>query len=169
MKNIEKLALLLIVAGALSRLLPLPHNFTAVTGVTIFAAYTIRNPWLAALVPLGAMALGDAVLGWHHTMLFTCAGMLGACFLARQVLTDLTVLRLAATTFLASLLFFVVSNLGVFLEGYYGYSLSGLIACFVAALPFWQTSLIGDFASTAAIFGLFVAGRHLLPSRPANA
>lgn len=170
MTRIEKLALALIVLGALSRLLPLPHNVTAVTGVTIFAAYAIRSPWLAALVPLGAMALGDAVLGWHHSMLYTYGGMLAACFLARYLLTELAVLRLAATTFLASFLFFAISNFGVFLEGWYGYSLSGLLACYAAALPFWQSSLIGDFASTTVIFGLFLAGRRLLaPNQPLNA
>src|SRR5690606_32446597 len=115
------------------------------------------------------MALGDAVLGWHQTMLFTYAGMLGGCLLARHMLRELTLLRLGATAFLASFIFFAVSNLGAFLEGYYGYSLAGLVACFTAALPFWQTSLVADFASTAAIFGLFVAGLRLLPARPANA
>ena len=54
MTNDEKLALVLVVAGALSRLLHLPPNIAAVTGVTILAGFALRNVWLALAVPIGA-------------------------------------------------------------------------------------------------------------------
>ena len=71
---------------------------------------------------------------------------------------------IALATFAASLTFFVVSNLGVFVGGYYGYSLEGLLACYVAALPFWQSSLIADFTSTALVFVLYFALQRAVPS-----
>jgi hypothetical protein len=167
--NDEKLALGLVVLGAASRLMHLPPNIAAVTGVTLLAGYALRNVWLALLVPIGAMALADVVLGWYPGVLATYAGMAAGVFIARGLLPRLTVLRLVATTLLASVVFFVLSNFGTWAEGWYGYTWEGLVACYIAAIPFWQNSLIADFTSTALAFGLFLLGQRLLSTTGAKA
>jgi hypothetical protein len=164
MLNSEKLAIVLVLVGAGSRLLHLPPNIAAVTGVTIFAGFAIRNVWLALAVPLAAMALADVALGWYNEVVFTYVGMAAGVFLARGLLHPLTPVRLIGTTFLASLVFFILSNLGVFVSGYYGYTLDGFIACYVAAIPFWQNSLIADFTSTALVFAIYLALTRAIPS-----
>lgn len=164
MLNSEKLAIVLVLVGAGSRLLHLPPNIAAVTGVTIFAGFAIRNVWLALLVPIAAMAVADVVLGWYNEAIFTYVGMAAGVFLARGLLHPLTPLRLIGTTFLASFAFFALSNLGVFISGYYGYSLEGLIACYIAAIPFWQNSLVADFTSTALVFAIYLALTRAIPS-----
>lgn len=160
MNNSERLALGLIMLGVLSRLIPHPPNVTAVVGVALLAAYAIRSPLHAALVPVAVMAFSDTVLGWHSSALFTYAGMLAGAFIGRGLLQRLSVVRLGAAAFLASLAFFVISNFGVYLGGYYGYGLDGLLACYVAAIPFWGYSLVGDLGSTAILFALFVLARR---------
>ena len=170
LSNDEKLALVLIVLGAVSRLLHLPPNIAAVTGVTLLAGYALRSIWLALLVPIAAMALADVVLGWYPGVLATYAGMAAGVFIARGLLLPkLTALRLIATTFLASLAFFVLSNFGTWAEGWYGYTWEGLVACYIAAIPFWQNSLIADFTSTALAFGLFLLAQRFILSRGAKA
>jgi hypothetical protein len=164
MRNSERLAIILVLLGAASRLLHLPPDIAAVTGVTIFAGFAIRNVWLALVVPVAAMALADVVLRWYPDIVFTYAGMAAGVFLARGLLHPLTPVRLIGTTFLASLAFFVLSNLGVFLSGYYGFSLEGLVACYVAALPFWQNSLIADFTSTALVFAIYLLLTRAVPT-----
>jgi hypothetical protein len=164
MLNSEKLAIVLVLIGAGSRLLHLPPNVAAVTGVTIFAGFAIRNVWLALVVPIAAMALADVVLGWYNEAIFTYVGMVAGVFIARGLLHPLTPVRLIGTTFLASLVFFVLSNFGVFVSGYYGYSLEGLVACYVAAIPFWQNSLIADFTATALVFAIYLALTRAIPS-----
>jgi hypothetical protein len=166
MSNSERLALVLIVLGVLSRLVPHPPNMTAVVGVTLLGAYGIRNGWLAAIIPLATMALADIVLGWHSSALFTYAGMLAGTFIGRWLLPKVSALRLGGAAFLASLAFFVVSNFGVWLGGYYGYGLDGLIACYVAAIPFWGSSLIGDLGSTAILFAVFLYARRYTGPQP---
>lgn len=160
MTNSERLALGLIVIGVLSRLIPHPPNVTAVVGVSLLGAYAVRSPWLAALIPVAVMALADIVLGWHSSALFTYAGMLAGSLIGRDLLQRLSVVRLGGAAFLASFAFFLVSNFGVYLGGYYGFGLDGLVACYVAAIPFWGLSLIGDLGSTAILFGLFVLARR---------
>jgi hypothetical protein len=158
--NSERLALGLIVIGVLSRLIPHPPNVTAVVGASLLAAYGIRNLWAAALVPIAIMALGDLVLGWHGSALFTYAGMLATTFIGRRLIHEVSVVRLGTVGFLSSAAFFLISNFGVWAGGYYGYSLEGLVACYVAAIPFWGYSLLGDLGSTAVLFGLYVLGRN---------
>jgi hypothetical protein len=169
LSNDEKLALGLIVLGAASRLLHLPPNIAVVTGVTLLAGFALRNLWLALLVPVGAMALADLWLGWYPAVLATYAGMAAGVFIARGLLPRLTALRLVATTVLANLAFFVLSNFGTWAEGWYGYTWDGLVACYIAAIPFWQNSLMADSISTALAFGLFLFGRHLLSAPGARA
>lgn len=160
MTNSERLALGLIVIGVLSRLVPHPPNVTAVVGASLLAAWGIRNLWVAALVPVAIMALSDVVLGWHGSALFTYAGMLAATFIGRGLIRDLSVVRLGTAAFLSSAAFFAISNFGVWAGGYYGYTVEGLMTCYVAAIPFWGNSLVGDLGSTAILFGLFVLGRN---------
>lgn len=162
MTNSERLALALIVLGVLSRLIPHPPNMTAVVGVTLLGAYGIRKGWLAALIPLATMAIADLILGWHSSALFTYTGMLAGTLIGRWLLPRLSVIRLGGAAFLASLAFFLISNFGVWLGGYYGYGFDGLIACYVAAIPFWGNSLVGDLGSTAILFGLFVLARRTI-------
>ncbi len=171
LSNDETLALILIVLGAVSRLLHLPPNIAAVTGVTLLAGYALRNVWLALAVPIAAMVLADVVINqWYPGVLATYAGMAAGVLIARGLLRPkLTALRLVGATFLASLAFFVLSNFGTWLEGWYGYTLEGLVACFVAAIPFWQNSLIADFTSTALVFGLFLLAQRLVLPRGAKA
>lgn len=164
MLNSERLAIVLVIVGALSRLAHLPPNIAAVTGVTIFAGFAIRSVWLALAVPIAAMALADLVLGWYPSVAFTYVGMAVGVFLARGLLHPLTPLRLLATTFLASLAFFVISNFGTWTEGWYGYTWEGLVACYTAALPFWQNSIVGDVLSTAVVFGFYLLLKRSFPS-----
>jgi hypothetical protein len=167
MTNSERLALFLILLGVSSRLLPHPPNLTALVGVTLLGAWTIRNGWLAALVPLATMALADLVLGWHGAALFTYAGMLCGTLIGRfLLLPKLGPLRLLGAALLTSLAFFLVSNFGVWLGGYYGPGLDGLIACYLAAIPFWGNSLVGDLGSTAILFGLFFLARRYVGLQP---
>ena len=43
----------------------------------------------------------------------------------------------------ASILFFVVTNFAVWLSGYYGFTMEGLLACYIAAIPFFQNTIAG--------------------------
>ena len=54
----------------------------------------------------------------------------------------------------SSVLFFLLTNLGVWALGTgYPKSPEGLIACYVAALPFFQNTLLGDAFYATVLFG----------------
>ena len=50
--------------------------------------------------------------------------------------------------------FFLTTNFAVWaFEGIYSHDLAGLTACYVAALPFFKNTVIGDLFWTCALFG----------------
>ena len=52
---------------------------------------------------------------------------------------------------LGALIFFIVTNFGVWSLGYYGYSFENFITCYTLALPFFAYSLISTFIFSGII------------------
>ncbi len=132
----------------LFRLYPHPWNFSPV--LALFAYASLRNR--PALIPLAlALIVSDLVIGFDATV------VLG--YVAYAVIALLPALRsLKWPLFVGSgsVLFFLVSNLGVWaLSGLYPTNQEGLIQCFTMALPFFRNSLMGDFFYAFLFFELF--------------
>jgi hypothetical protein len=69
---------------------------------------------------------------------------------------------LAGATISASVLFFLITNFGVWAgTQMYSKDLSGLLACYTAALPFFRNTLAGDVFYTGIFFGLYEIARSL--------
>lgn len=64
---------------------------------------------------------------------------------------------------LASLLFFLISNFGVWLN-WYPNTLSGLMQCYVLALPFYWRTLIGDLVFGYGFLAWKKYGKKIIPS-----
>jgi hypothetical protein len=65
----------------------------------------------------------------------------------------------------SSVLFFLLTNFGMWLfSGFYPLTSAGLIACYVAAIPFFQNTLAGDLVFTGLLFGGFAIAERLLPA-----
>jgi hypothetical protein len=65
---------------------------------------------------------------------------------------------------LSSVVFFVVTNLGVWLGGYgYAHTWDGLVECFTLAIPFFQYTLAGDLCTVAVLFGGFALAQKYVP------
>ena len=49
------------------------------------------------------------------------------------------------------LIFFLLSNFGVWINGGYGYDLNGLVACYILALPFFGNTLVSTIIYSTVI------------------
>ena len=137
-KNVILISLWILFAIVV-RLVPHPPNFTPMVALALFSAHTIKRKWLTYLIPLSAVVISDIVLGFYWINLWVYLGFALVTLIGQFN-------KLKPTTILASsTTFFIVTNLGVFLSGGYGYTLSGLIACYVMAIPFFINMLVGDF------------------------
>jgi ABC-type multidrug transport system fused ATPase/permease subunit len=75
---------------------------------------------------------------------------------------------IAGATLAGSVLFFVVTNFAVWLSGMtYPTTAVGLLACYVAAIPYFGNTIAGDAFYAALLFGGFaLAERHFRVLRP---
>jgi uncharacterized protein DUF6580 len=153
-----------IAAAAVLRLAPHPPNFTPIGAMALFSGAYLGRKWLAFVAPLGALLLSDLVLGFYHgqaTVYFSVAliVMIGMMLLSRA-----SPLRVGFAAIVSSVLFFVITNFGMWLfSGFYPRTTAGLEACFVAAIPFFQNTLTGDLFYAALLFGGFRIAELLLP------
>jgi hypothetical protein len=156
LRNDLLLVAILIALGVAARLLPHEPNFTPIAASALFAGTVLRMRALAFVVPVAAMLISDAIIGFDSSpMTFVIYAMfiLPACvaFLpGRARAPGMFVPAIIAY----SLLFFVVTNLAVWaFSGLYPHTAAGLAACYAAALPFLPQTAIGDMFWAAVLFG----------------
>lgn len=156
----------MILLAVLSRLLPHPLNFTPIAALALFGAVYLDKKH-TFLVPLAALFISDAFLGFYDGMAwvygaFVLIGVMGLWLRNHQ-----GVLTTAATTLAGSIVFFVVSNFGVWISSqvYYPRTMAGLMECYAAAIPFFRNSLAGDALYVGVLFGLYELVARMLPHR----
>jgi hypothetical protein len=145
----------LIVLGVVARLIPHPWNFTPIGALGLFAGANC-SPRIAWLVPISALLVADLIVGFYNpvTMFFVYLGFFFGPLIGRLIIAPRrSVGRISAAVLSTSTVFFVVSNLGVWLGGYYPLTLAGLIECYVLAIPFYGVMLVGDALYATILFG----------------
>ena len=149
MKKEHVLVFGMIMLAVASRLLPHPPNFAPITGIALFAAAKLSRKIVAFLLPLFCLFITDLFLGlgWINLFVYAAFGMIS--FLGMQ-LKKVSILNVLGS----SVLFFIVSNFGVWVL-YYPLTLEGLVSCFTLAIPFFGNTIAGDLVYTAVLFFSF--------------
>jgi hypothetical protein len=149
------IALCLIIMGVSLRLLPHPANFAPVTAIAIFGGAVLPRK-LALWVPLLAMIVSDAVIGFYSTMYITW-GCFALIALASSLwLKKPTLIKGGIVTLCSSLFFYVATNFAVWVSsGMYPHTWSGLVNCYVMAVPFFRNTLLSDVIYTSLLFGVY--------------
>ena len=157
--------LLIIVFAVILRLVPHPANVAPIAAIALFGgAYLDRR--YALVVPLIAMFLSDLVIGFHGTMpfvygSFVLVGLVGMWLSKHRTLSN----TIGATLF-SSLLFFLITNFGVWIEGIlYPRTFEGLVNAYFYAIPFFRNTIIGDLFFTGLFFGSYEFIRKTIEDR----
>jgi hypothetical protein len=148
--------IVMVLAAAASRLIPHPPNLTSVTAVALFGGAYFADKRLAFLVPLAALFISDLILGFYSHIEFVYVSFALIVCIGLWLQTRRSAFYIAGAVLASSVLFFLLTNFGVWaFDSMYPKTLEGLIACYVAAIPFFQNSLQGDLFFTAVLFGGF--------------
>jgi hypothetical protein len=160
----------LIAFGVASRLAPHPPNTTPLAAIALFGGVYLSRRW-AVLLPLAAVMISDIFLPWDATVPFNWAAFALTGVLAWWVRAHPSAARIGVGAVAASLLFFVITNAGVWVGGQlYPRTLTGLGQCFAAAVPFFRNTLAGDLFFTALLFGSHaVLTKAIAARQPARA
>ncbi|MBV9156071.1 MAG: hypothetical protein JO097_07395 [Acidobacteriaceae bacterium] len=168
--SFEPVAFTLTVLAALLRLAPHPPNFTPVGSVALFGGARLRG-WQAYCVPLLAMLVTDpirskmegsyAAYSWTTLVVYGCFALnvlLGRVFLRHSS----QVWRIALVALAGSVQFFLITNLFSWwgAGSLYPQTFSGLLECYVAALPFFGRTILGDLFYSGVLFTAYAFLRH---------
>lgn len=168
----------IVLAAALSRLLPHPWNFTPVGAMALFGAAYYANRWIAFLAPLAALWISDLVLNntihatyYQGFTLFSSelAGMYVAfavmVLIGVGMLRKLSIKTLAATSVLGVLGWWICVDFFSWLGNpIYAKNLAGLITCYAAGFPYFLDMLLSTVLYGALLFGVFEWIRRKAPS-----
>lgn len=163
---------MMIAAAAATRLIPHPPNLTSVTALALFGGAYLSNRTLALVVPLMALLVSDLILGLYQHMEIPYLSFVLIVCIGFQLQQRRTAPRIAGAALLSAQVFFVVTNLGVWaFDSLYPRTFQGLVACYVAAIPFFRNTLVGDLMYTALLFGGFrlLENRFTALQEPAGA
>jgi uncharacterized membrane protein len=132
--------------------------------MALFGGAYFSDRRVAFLVPFLALLLSDIFLGLHDTMVYVYAGFALTVVIGFWIRKNMNIGRIALAVVGSSVLFFIISNFGAwFTSGLYPMTIDGLMQAYVAAIPFFQNSLLGNIAFTALLFGGFAALQRNVP------
>lgn len=177
----------MVVLAALTRLVQHPPNFWAVTALALFGAAYLPSRKLALVLPVAAVVVSDLLLevltrqgwvtgwmatgrGFHLMMWVICGTTALIALLGFTLRKHRTIPAVAGVTLLGSLVFYLVTNFGVWaLDPYYPQSsyphtAAGLWDCYYNGLPFFRNQLLGDAFYAGLMFGGFALAEKRVPA-----
>jgi len=159
---------LIVLAAAATRALPLfiPHiwNFTAVGALAIFAGAQFNDKRIALLMPLAAMAISDLFIGNGFDAV-VYSGFIAMVVCGMLVNKSQNLPNLILSGIAGAVVFYLITNFALFYPiSMYPHNFSGIIASYVAALPFLNNMLAGNLIYGTLLFGSFYFLKQRYPS-----
>jgi hypothetical protein len=145
MKFSFKISLSIIILLSISRFIPHPPNFTSLLALSFYVPAIFGVKYIIILIL--SFALTDLIIGFHNTVLFTWGSVVLIGILSRLFFDSLE--KRILGSLIGALIFFIITNFGVWTLGSYGYTFDGLIICYTLALPFFAYSLISTLFFSA--------------------
>ena len=159
------LALAIVALAAALRIAPHPWNFTPVGAMALFSGAIIRDRRLAFFFPILTLFVGDIFIGFHRLMPVVYASFLVSVAIGFWLRDRRSPGRITLATILGATQFFLVTNFAVWAFGLsYPRNSAGLLACYVAGIPFFWNTLAGDAVYAALLFGGFAFAERLFPA-----
>lgn len=155
-KNIELIfAISLVFAASLSRLIQHPLNFTPIGAIALFGGFYFDKKY-SFMIPIASLLISDFFIGFYNSFFWVYGSFILMSLIGTNLRKNKNLLNIFALTILNSILFFVITNFGVWISGsMYSLDLKGLIECYSLAIPFFRNSFAGDLFYVFVLFGSF--------------
>lgn len=157
------LAIFLVVAACVLRLLDGPPNFSPIAAIGLFGGAYYRSKVWAFTIPLLSLFFTDLIIGIHPDMLAVYGGVCFSVFLGFGLGESWTGLSIAGRSLIGSVVFFFLTNTSVWItSGMYESGVKGLLASYVAGIPFFHWTVLGDLFYSGILFGSAYAIKRFL-------
>ena len=154
-RNRNILVATIIILAVLSRLVPHPPNFAPITGIALFSSKKINNKLFSVFLPIIPLFISDLFIGISFINIFVYLS-----FIIIHFLGSISPKIEAKTVLLSSVIFFILTNLGVWYLGY-PKNIQGLITCFTLAVPFFVNTILGDLFYSFILFRSYKAAEKI--------
>ena len=145
--NYLKISFGIFIVLAASRFIPHPPNFTSLIALSFYVPLFLGKRFIPAL--LICFIITDIFIGFHTTIVFTWGSVIFIGLISYLFQKNIYTRIIGALS--GSLAFYIISNFGVWSLGLYGYSLDGLLVCYIAAIPFYSNTLISTILYSVLI------------------
>ena len=145
--NYIKISLGILLVLSASRFIPHPPNFTSLLALSFYVPALLGIRYLPALVI--SFVATDVVIGLHSITFFTWGSVIIIGLMSIYFISSISS-RLSGAL-LGALIFYLISNFGVWTTGSYGYTIEGLIACYTLAIPFFGYTLVSTIVFSTII------------------
>lgn len=170
-KNISRYAVLtgLVIIAAITRIISHNMHFipnvSPIMAVAIFGGAYFADKRIAFLIPLISMLISDLFIGFHNDIAAVYFSFALGVFLGYYIRKRIKPSSVIISSLTGSLIFFLITNFSVWLvDGWYPLNFAGLTDCFIKAVPFFRTALIGDIIYCCSLFGFFALAEKRIPS-----
>jgi len=151
------IALFLILIGVSLRLLPHPPNFAPIAAIALFGGVYFSRK-IAFILPITAMIISDMFIGYYEfsLMAFVYGSFLLTVILGFYLKKNKQWYTIGGSAILSAILFFLITNFAVWaFTPWYAKTISGLIQCYLMALPFFKNTLLGNLFYVTVFFGAY--------------
>ena len=165
----------IIILIASTRLLPHTDNFVPVFAMLLFASVHLKNKWQAISISIGALWFSDLYINnWGSSAIFfdTYDPVTGELLVDNFIFVSspfnylsyilialigmqifkktISIPKVFGSSLLVGVIFFIVSNFGVWMNPYYTKT---LWTCYIEAIPFFRATLTSNVFFSAILFG----------------
>ena len=137
----------IFLALAISRFTPHPPNFTSLIALSFYVPVFLGISYIPFLII--SFAITDIFIGYHSGTFFTWGSVFLIGIISHYFHKNIT--SRISGALLGALIFFIVTNFGVWLSGMYGMTIAGLILTYTMAIPFFAYSVISTLCFSVLI------------------
>ena len=138
--------------------------------MALFGCVYFSDKRLAFVIPLVAMIISDVLLelitgwGFHNTIPYVYGAFIITSAIGLYVRKNTSVQTVLGASLLSSVLFFVITNFGVWAASGGIGGASGLATTYVLGVPFFAPTVLGDLFYNAILFGAFYFAQRRIPA-----
>jgi len=151
------IAIIFVLVGVSLRLLPHAPNFAPIAAIALFGGVYLSRK-TALILPIAIMMISDIFIGSYgiKLMVFVYVSFLICVLLGFWLKKHKKWQTVLGSSILSGIIFFILTNFAVWIfTPWYAKTISGIVQCYVMALPFFRNTLLGNIFYAGAFFGSY--------------
>ena len=142
-----KISLGIFLVLTVSRFIPHPPNFTTLLSLSFYLPAVFGIKYIFPVIL--SFFFTDVIIGFHNLVFFTWGSVILIGLISKYFYKTFFLRIFGA--FLSSILFYIITNYGVWLLGGYEFSIYGLMQSYIMAIPFFKYTLLSTIMFSLVI------------------